>query len=112
MDDGKLWKDWTPEDWTNAVFCEDCGLPLLTVEDEPDVGHYLCVYCTWHEDEEAITNGLHARIDTLMAAVKAEFDFYTWYMNAPSEDIVRNVERRRKEVQELCRKALGNHAQL
>jgi hypothetical protein len=49
------WSEWTHEEWINASFCEECGLPLLEVENEEGgAGTYICVYCTWMEDEEVI----------------------------------------------------------
>ena len=46
------WKEFTPEDWANAVFCDVCGLPLLEIEPEEGeiVGEMMCVYCTWQDD--------------------------------------------------------------
>jgi hypothetical protein len=58
---------------------------------------------TMSKDEKAT---LEAKIERLTDAVKAEFEFYEWYNTAPAPDIVRNVMRRRAEMQELCRKAL------
>ena len=58
------WKDWTPEQWRNAEFCQDCGLPLLEVEDEdPGIGHYMCVFCTWVEDIEDVHKSRIARLE-------------------------------------------------
>ena len=51
MSEGDYWKTWTMEQWQNAVYCEDCGLPMLEVEDSQNRGHYLCPYCTWTSDE-------------------------------------------------------------
>lgn len=50
------WKDWTGEDWENAVYCDDCGLPLLSIpsEDDGSTGYHICVYCTWKSDEAEI----------------------------------------------------------
>jgi hypothetical protein len=62
---GEHWKDWTDEQWRNAIFCEECGLPMLEVEDAPNHGHYECVFCTWQEDENIIENGLRAQIRKL-----------------------------------------------
>lgn len=52
----RLWQDWTAEDWSNAVFCPDCGLPMIMLEPEDgeDVGEEICVYCTWEEDTKTI----------------------------------------------------------
>jgi hypothetical protein len=51
-----IWKDWTLEDWLNAEYCEDCGLPLIAVEAEKgdNFGVMICVYCTWVEDDKII----------------------------------------------------------
>ena len=58
----QLWKDWTEEDWTNAVYCPTCGLPMFEVPFEEqqhseqelkiEGGTYQCVYCTWREDDQ------------------------------------------------------------
>ena len=45
------WKDWTKDDWDNAEYCPDCGLPLIPVETGEGVGVTQCVYCTWRSDE-------------------------------------------------------------
>lgn len=45
------WRDWTAEQWANAVYCDDCGLPLLEIPSESgSAGTYQCVYCTWLTD--------------------------------------------------------------
>jgi hypothetical protein len=60
----QLWKDWTEEDWTNAIYCSTCGLPMFEVPFEEqehseqelkiEGGTYQCVYCTWREDEKHV----------------------------------------------------------
>ena len=70
-DDGRLWKDWTREEWDNAEFCKDCGLPLLWVADGPNWGHYMCVYCTWQADQEVIENDLRSKIQVLADKIAA-----------------------------------------
>jgi hypothetical protein len=60
----QLWKDWTEEDWTNAVYCPTCGLPMFEVpfgeqqhsdqELKIEGGTYQCVYCTWREDDKYV----------------------------------------------------------
>jgi len=42
-----LYKDWQAEDFLNAVFCAECGLPMIEVpsEHDPRVGHYECPIC-------------------------------------------------------------------
>ena len=72
---GELWKDWTSEQWSNAVFCEICGLPLFEVpfeeqqnsdqEKKVEGGTYQCAFCTWQEDETSIQKGLRAQIHRL-----------------------------------------------
>ena len=56
MDEQKKgWKDFTAEDWTNAAFCETCGLPLLSLDpNENGIGEQICIYCTWKEDDANI----------------------------------------------------------
>lgn len=51
-----LWNDWTADDWLHAVYCSDCGLPLLNIPSESDssTGYQMCVYCTWKSDEQVI----------------------------------------------------------
>ena len=53
MSENDHWRNWTLEQWQNAFYCEDCGLPMLEIEDEDNknIGHYQCVYCTWKQDE-------------------------------------------------------------
>jgi len=46
------WKEWTQEDWQRAVYCDTCGLPLL--EEGEGIGHYICVYCNWTNDEKDV----------------------------------------------------------
>ena len=60
----KSWKDWTTEDWLNATFCDVCGLPMLMIEDESgQSGTYLCVYCTWVEDQQIIQRAEISRLE-------------------------------------------------
>ncbi len=47
----KHWKDWTPEDWQNAEYCEQCNLPLIKIEDDPEMGG-ICVYCMWTDQHQ------------------------------------------------------------
>lgn len=63
------WSKWTAEDWSNAEFCDTCGLPLLRIEPEEGevVGKMMCVYCTWHDDELMI---LMDRLYKVSALVK------------------------------------------
>ena len=60
------WKNWTDEQWLNAVFCDDCGLPLLETEPNEDgISELICAFCNWTDDE---TNVIH----TTVAALRAE----------------------------------------
>lgn len=65
--ESKLWKDWTTEDWKEAQYCPECGLPLLYIPEESGEGRYLyqCIFCTWISDEEIVTRGLRKRISDL-----------------------------------------------
>lgn len=57
------WRDWTADEWSNAVYCEDCGLPLLEIPNEKgDAGSYQCVYCTWLEDHLVQANSIKTEI--------------------------------------------------
>lgn len=67
------WKEFTVEDWINAVFCDVCDLPLLETEpNENGVSGYMCVYCTWIEDETAIFNGKIAALQREVDRLKAK----------------------------------------
>ena len=86
------WKDWTPEQWRNAVFCPDCGLPLLEVEDEdPGIGHYMCVFCTWVEDIEDVHKskiaGLEAKVERLRDALADIAHGPVGYWNEPQNSM-------------------------
>jgi hypothetical protein len=67
------WSKWTQEDWSNAEFCENCGLPLICVEPEEGetVGQMMCVYCTWMEDESIIRQQLEVKNRRLQEELKA-----------------------------------------
>lgn len=60
----KIWKDWTREDWDNAIFCDTCGLPLLQLEPEEgkEFGEYLCVACEWEADLHVLQNELKIKL--------------------------------------------------
>jgi hypothetical protein len=66
MSERDHWRNWTMEQWQNAVYCEDCGLPMLEVEDGQNHGYYLCPYCTWTSDE---VDSLKAQNALLRAAL-------------------------------------------
>lgn len=63
----RLWKDWTAEDWANAVYCETCGLPLIMLEpNEEGIGLMVCPYCEWVEDD-------HKLLSAQIAELKKKF---------------------------------------
>ena len=68
MSDKILWQDWDEEDWGNAVFCPDCGLPMIRLDDDGEhgAGAMQCVYCTWESDQTSVFNQrLHKMIVVL-----------------------------------------------
>jgi hypothetical protein len=70
------WKTWTMEQWQNAVYCEDCGLPMLEVEDSQNRGHYLCPYCTWTSDEIDILKAENGRLLERVDVLDQTLDFH------------------------------------
>jgi len=72
----KFWTEYTLEDWSNAVFCEECKFPMMMVEDEKGRGHYECSCCTWEEDQSAIVHGLKNKIVMLEEALDTRQEVY------------------------------------
>lgn len=71
------WQEWTEEDWSNAEFCEDCGLPLLCMEPEKgeNTGKMQCVYCTWVEDTKfIITEHINRALIPVIPDLRKRYD--------------------------------------
>ena len=77
MPEGIHWKEWTREQWDNAVYCPDCGLPMMEILDDydPNIGHYQCIYCTWIEDEKIIQKQKEHELRTALRSLLIYVDY-------------------------------------
>ena len=76
MSNKVLWQDWDEEDWANAAYCPDCGLPMILVDGDGkrELGKMQCVYCTWEQDQTIIFDQKLAQLRAELAQLKDKAD--------------------------------------
>jgi len=110
MTQSTLWKNWTDEDWRNAVFCEDCGLPMLMTDpNEEGIGGYQCPYCFWLDDQLTIEKSLTAQVERLTKAMDeiATFDWFKEKWEGTRIISGEDYERKYYDFIEIARHARG-----
>jgi len=107
------WAKWTKEDWDNATYCPECGLPMLCLEPKEvdngsgtGVGIMQCPYCTWLEDQSIIFGQEKQKLQDIIYEKDELLEkIYNWCKAYPLEIAPEPT----KEDWKRANAILGNH---
>lgn len=87
-----LWKLWTPQNFLDAHYCEECGLPTFEVQevDEKgsDIWRYMCVYCEWRSDEKIILEQKVSRLERENSELRNALTCDIIHHTIPPDDVI------------------------